>query len=113
MPADKWGILGQLYPSGGSASPLYFCPPDRRAVVSTLIICNQSTQEATFRVAVVRSTESLDTSGKQYLYYGEPIRGSRSFAITLGITLDESDALWVYSSNGSTSFQLFGQESDN
>lgn len=103
-------ILGQGFPSANISEILYSPPPGKQCVLSTIQVCNQDKVSGTFKVALVLSGESLATTGKQYHYYNEPIRGERSFAVTTGITLSEGDAIYIQSSNGAMSFNLSGWE---
>lgn len=101
-----WKTPGQAFPSASSTEILYAVPDGKQSTVSTLQVCNQASGAATFQVAIVLSGEDLATSGKQYWYYNELLRGERAFAITLGITLSSGDAIYVQSSNGAVSFNL-------
>lgn len=77
-------------------------------VVSTLVICNASAVNYTYRVAISTST-AFQTSG--YLVFEAPIAGNDTIFLTLGVTLDPSARyLLVSSSNASVKFSAFGAE---
>ena len=106
--ATVYKVLGQSYPSSQTATTLYTVPAANSAVVSTLNICNLATTSGTFRIAVRPSGATLANS--QYLAYDTPIAASDSIAMTMGITLSNTDVVTVYTVTGNMSFSLFGSE---
>jgi hypothetical protein len=101
-------VLGQSYPTAQTATTLYTVPAANNAVVSTLNICNLATSNGTFRIAVRPGGASLANS--HYLAYDTPIAASDSIAMTMGITLGNTDVVTVYSFTGNMTFSLFGSE---
>lgn len=97
----------QAFPDAGALVTIYTCPEDDEATSSTLMICNQSGSEGTFRVAI--APEGADDAREHYIYYDEPLRAKRSFAVTIGMTFLEGDEVRVQSS-GLMSFSFFGRE---
>lgn len=100
-------LRAQAFPDAGVLTTLYTVPQDTEATGSTLVICNQSGEDRTFRVAV--APEGEDDSAEHYLYHDEPLRAHRTFAATFGPTLLEGDEVRVQSS-GYVSFNFFGRE---
>ena len=101
-------VLGQSYPTAATATTLYTVPASSSAVVSTINVCNQSGTADTIRIAVRPDGASL--ANQHYIAYGETVAGYASIAYTIGITVDASDVITVYSNNGTSSFNAFGSE---
>lgn len=79
-----------------------------RATISSIIICNQGTEEDTFRIAL--DVGSSGTTAKDYIYYDLPLAPKDTFIFTGGITLNSADRIAVYSTNGDCSFNACGVE---
>lgn len=106
--ATTYKVLGQSNPSATTATTLYTVPSATQAVVSTIVICNQTASAATFRIAVRPAGASLTAS--QYVAYDVTVGASDSTALTLGITLGATDVITVYASTATLSFSAFGSE---
>ena len=103
-------VLGQSNPSATTLTTLYTVPASNEAVVSTLVACNRDSGTAcTVRVAVRPAGAAI--SNEHYIYYGLEIPASETFAATLGLTLEATDVVSVYTDNATMSFSLFGDES--
>jgi hypothetical protein len=50
--ATSYKVLGQSNPAATTATTLYTVPAATQAVISTLVVCNQASTAATFRLAV-------------------------------------------------------------
>lgn len=104
-------ILGQIYPSAvETLDELYVVPALKETVASTLTMCNQGTAADTIRVAV--NVAGAAAATKSYIYYDLVIPAKETFATTIGIALETTDQIEVYSLLGTTSFNLFGNEND-
>ena len=107
--ANTYKVLGQVVPTAATLTTLYTCPSGNSAVISTLSICNlQNNANTTVRVAVRPSAAAI--SSQHYVAYELPLPAADSIALTMGITLDATDIISVYSTSGSVSFNLFGSE---
>ena len=106
--ATTYKVLGQQNPAATTLTTLYTVPSSTSAVVSTLMICNQATATATFRIAIRPAGANLDL--KHYLSYDTTIPANDSIALTLGLTLATTDVVSVYASTTTLSFSLFGSE---
>ena len=100
--------LGQAAPSAVTATDLYTVPSATSAVVSSIIIANRSATPDKFRVSI--RVAGAGATNKQYLYYDTAIAGNDTFIATVGITLATTDVITVYSTNGTLSFNLSGQQ---
>ena len=100
-------VLGQLS-STTSAVSLYTCPSATQTIVSSIVISNREAAENTFRIILRPNNETL--ADKHYLAYDTPIAANDVVALTLGITMDAADQLYVLGSDTNLSFQAFGSE---
>ena len=107
MPTN-YKVLGQSNPSATTATTLYTVPASTSAVVSTVVICNQTATAATFRLSV-RPAGAAQTAA-MYVAYDVTVGASDSTALTLGITLGATDVITVYASTANVSFTAFGSE---
>lgn len=106
--AETLKVLGQVLPSANTDTTLYTVPGATQAAVSTIVICNQATSSATYRLATRVAGAALE--GKQYQCYDTVIAANDSIALTLGITLGAADVLTVRSSSATVSFTAYGSE---
>ena len=106
--ATTYKVLGQSNPSATTATTLYTCPASTQTVISTITICNQAATSATYRIAVRPNGATLAL--EHYVVYDASIPANTTTAYTLGITIDASDILTVYSSSATLSFNAFGSE---
>lgn len=105
--ATTYKVLGQVNPSATTESTLYTAAS--AAVVSTIMICNQASSAATYRIAV-RPAADGSTAAKHWIVYGATVGASDSTALTLGLTLATGDVIRVYSSSANISYSAFGSE---
>jgi hypothetical protein len=106
MPETK-KVLGQLSPAAITLSTLYTVPAATQVVGSTLMVCNRG-GATTYRVSV--APDGAGDSVEQYLAYDVALGANAPDPIKIGITLDATDVVRVYSASGNVSFQLFGVE---
>ena len=100
-------VLGQINPAATTETTLYTA--SAAAVVSSLVICNQTATAATYRIAV-RPTADTATAAKHFIVYGATVAASDSTILTIGATLATSDKVQVYASSANLSFTAFGSE---
>lgn len=102
-------ILGQVAPTLNAANTVYTVPAATQTIVSTINVCNPDSSNRTFRIAIVKSGESL--AQKHYLSYETPVPATDSIALTMGITLGANDSISVFANSTSNiSFCVFGSE---
>lgn len=106
--AITYRVLGQLAPAATTNTDLYTVAVGRSTVISTLTICNRSSSSATYRIAVRPAGTAL--VNEDYIAFDTPIAGNDTVALTLGITLAQTDVITVYASTANLSFNLFGSE---
>ena len=101
-------VLGQVAPSAATLTTLYTAPASTQTVVSTISVCNQSASATTFRIAIRVAGGAI--SGEDYIAYDSAISGNNTTFITVGITLNATDVISVYSTAATVSFNVFGSE---
>lgn len=106
--ATNYKVLGQSAPAATTLTSLYTVPSATEAVISTVVVCNRSATDRTFRIAVRPNGASV--SNEHYLAYDVTVGASDSTTLTLGITMDATDVLSVYASTTDLSFTAFGSE---
>jgi hypothetical protein len=101
-------VLGQINPTAHTATTVYTVPSLTSTVLSTVTVCNQSANTATFRLAVCPSGETL--AAKHFINYDTPVPGNDTVSLTLGITLAATDVLTANANTSSVSINAFGSE---
>lgn len=106
--AEAYKVLGQSSPLATTDTTLYTVPSSTQAVISTIIVCNRAASSATFRIAVRPNGATL--ANEHYLAYDVIIDANSFIAITIGMTLGDTDIIAVRSSTSNLSFSAFGSE---
>lgn len=106
--AITYKVLGQSNPSATTNTDLYTVPAATSAVCSTLVVCNQASTAATFRVAVRPAGTTV--AAQHYISYDTNLNANDSITMTIGMTLATTDIVTVRASSGTVSFSLFGSE---
>lgn len=102
-------VLGQSAPSAATATTLYTTPSATDAVVSTINVVNtHASTSDVIRIAVRPAGATLAT--QHYIVFGLSLSAGATFTYTAGVTLDATDVITVYSTNGTSSFTAFGSE---
>ena len=102
-------VLGQSNPAATTETTAYTVTAGYAAVVSTIMICNQASTAATYRIAI-RPAADASTTAKHWIVYGATVAGSDSTALTIGVTLAAGDVVRVFASTANLSFSIFGSE---
>lgn len=101
-------VLGQSNPVANTDVDLYTVPAATATVVSTVAVCNQSTAQLTYRLAVRPAGVTL--AAQHYLAYDAVLYPNDTVALTIGLTLAATDVVTVQASSAAVSFSLFGSE---
>lgn len=104
---DTLKVLGQAYPTAATTTTLYTVPAATSTTCSTLVICNQSTTAADSVNVAVRIAGAALTN-QQYIIYQMPMQPNNTYTATIGMSLATTDVVSCYSTNGTSSFNLFG-----
>jgi hypothetical protein len=100
-------VLGQLAATT-TATAVYTVPSSTETVVSTITVCNRAAAAKTYRIILRPNDETL--ADKHYLAYDVTIAANDTTALTLGITMDATDKLYVSGSTNDLTFNVFGSE---
>ena len=106
--ASTYKVLAQVNPSATTATTAYTCGSASGAVVSTVSVCNQASSAGSYRIAVRPAGATLAT--QHYIAYDVPLAANDTVALTIGLTLANTDVVTVYASSANMSFNLFGTE---
>ena len=86
-------------------------PAATSAVVSSIVVTNQASTAATYRIAVVKSGGSTSPAAAlSWIVYGASIAANDSTILTIGLTLATGDQIRVYASSATLSFSAFGSQ---
>lgn len=105
---NSYRILGQAAPAATTETLLYAVPAATSAVVSTITVANRGTANVTFRIS--NSVAAAATATKDYIAYDTSIGPNGVITFTLGITLGALDAVRVYASANTLSFNAHGSQ---
>lgn len=109
MANPVYEILGQAQPAATTNVDLLTVPSGHHHIVSTLVIANVTASAATARVYARIGGATAATSNA--IMYDVTIAANSTNAFTLGIALDATDVLTVWSSASTTlTFTAFGVE---
>ena len=106
--AATYKVLGQVNPSATTATTAYTVPSATETVISTITVANFGPAPATYRLAVRPNGATLEN--KHYIVFDSSVAPQSTDTLTLGITLDATDVVTVFSSSASMAFNLFGSE---
>lgn len=106
--ATTYKVLAQAAPSATTNTDVYTVGAGKSAVISTMVICNRATAQASYRVAVRPGGATL--ANQHYIAYDVTLAASDSTTLTLGITLAATDVVTVYCSTATQSVSIFGSE---
>lgn len=81
---------------------LYSTASDKQAVISSLIICNTSSSNATYRIAVMSTAGT--PSAADWRVYDSTIAGNDTVALTLGLAMQGNRFIRVSSSTNAVTF---------
>jgi hypothetical protein len=105
---NVYKVLGQVAPSATTATTAYTVPSTTQAVLSTIVVANRASSAGTYRIAIRPDGATL--ANTHYVAYDIAIAANDSTALTLGITLGDTDVVTVYASSADMTFSIFGSE---
>jgi hypothetical protein len=107
--AQTYKVLGQSAPAANTTANVYTVPAATQAVVSSIIVTNRnSAANVTYRLAVQPAGAAL--ANQHYIAYDSTVTALDTVALSLGLSLGNTDVLSVYSANANVSFSVFGVE---
>ena len=106
---ETYKILGQVAANSNTTTNVYTVPAATQAVVSSIVIVNRNASaNCTYRVAAQQAGAAL--ANQHYIAFDAPIAALDTVALSLGVTLGNTDVISVYSANANLSFSVFGTE---
>jgi len=106
---QTYKVLGQSAPAANTTSNVYTVPAATQAVVSSIVITNRNNNaNATYRIAVQPAGAAI--ANQHYIAYDSTVTALDSIALSLGVSMGNTDVLSVYSANANISFSVFGVE---
>ena len=106
--ATTYKIIGQSAPSATTETDLYTVPAATQTIISTIVVANRSSSDATFRISI--APDGAATANSQFIAYDLSCGGNGINAFTFGLTLDATDKIRVYASSANLTFSAFGSE---
>lgn len=107
--AFTYKVLGQSAPNAATTANVYTVPAATQAVISSIVVTNRnSTTNSTYRIAVQPAGAAI--ANQHYIAYDSAITALDSIALTLGVTMGNTDVLSVYAANANITFSVFGSE---
>ena len=106
--SDILKVLGQVEAPSVTPTLLYVTPDLASTTTSSICICNKAAAAGTFRISIRVAGVGPDDS--QYLFYDAPVEANSTVIAVIGMTLAESDEVYVYANTANFSFNLFGVE---
>jgi hypothetical protein len=106
--AYTYKVLAQSAPSATTNTDVYTVGSGKQAIISTMTIANRSGTAANYRIAIRPAGATL--ANQHYIAYDVVVLGNDTTALTLGITLGQTDVVTVYASTANLSVGLFGSE---
>ncbi len=105
------GFLGKSAPSANTWTLLYTVPSTKVASISVNAVNSGGTQSA-IDVATSTSSTSAGITVSEYIEYGTLLMNIGSAFERTGLVIDATNApyLWVRSTSGGVSFQVYGYE---
>ena len=107
--ASTYKVLGQAKPADTNTATLYTVPAGGQAVISTFTVANVTASPAAFDIYV--GVDGAAAGDGNALAYGVTLLASQTQALTLGVTADAGDAIYVKSTVANAlTFSAFGLE---
>lgn len=94
----------------GTYGTLYNVPAATTAIISTIVVCNSSASDITYRIGVDPDGASPDLANGEFIVYDNTIGANDTITLSLGMTLEATEYLRVSSSTTDLNFQAFIME---
>ena len=94
--------------STGTYATLYTTPASTEAVISSIVICNTASADATFRIGM---DDTAGTPGaSEWLVYDATVGANDTVVLTMGVSMAASKFIRVSSSANTVTFSAFVSE---
>lgn len=104
-------VLAQSAPANTAVLNVYTVPAATNTIISTLMVCNRSSGNAQYNVAIVPGGAAL--ANQHYIAFNSTVPANDSIALTVGMSLAATDNIAIQANttgNNNLGFTLFGTE---
>lgn len=109
--AQTYKRLGAINPTANTQTNVYVVPAATEAVISTIIVCNQSASNASYSLAMMTASEfNASAPAATFLVRGATVPAADSIILTIGLTANAGSVLAANTGNANISFAAFGSE---
>ena len=109
--ATTYKVLGQANPVANTLTNIYTVPGATQAVISTITVCNQSSSNASFSLALMNSSEfNAAAPAATFLIRGAVVPAADTLVLTMGLTANAGAVFAANTNSANISFAAFGSE---
>jgi hypothetical protein len=104
-------VLAQSAPGNTAIQNVYTVPAATNTIISTLMICNRSTVNAAYNIAIQPAGAAL--ANQHYIAFNSTVPANDSIALTVGMSLAATDNIAIQANttgNNNLGFTIFGTE---
>ena len=110
MPTN-YKVLGQINPTANTQTNVYVVPAATQAVVSSVTVCNYSTSNAFYSLAVMPpGAYSNPASNSSYYILGGMVPAIETIILTIGLTGNAGTVFTANTSHSNVIINMFGSE---
>lgn len=104
-------VLAQSAPGSGTIANVYTVPAGTNTIISTLMVCNRSSGNASYNIAIQPGGAAL--ANQHYIAFNSLVPANDSIALTVGMSLAATDNIAVQANTtgvNNLGFTIFGTE---
>lgn len=94
----------------GTYATLYTVPAATTAIISTIVVCNSSASDVTYRIGIDPDGTTPDLAAGEFIVYDNTIGANDTITLSLGMTLEATEYLRISSSTTALNFQAYVME---
>jgi len=103
--------LGAINPSANTQTNVYVVPAATEAVISTITVCNQYSDNSSFSLILMDSSEFASPAPTAtFLIRGAVVPAADTLVLTMGLTANAGSILAANTNSANISFSVFGSE---
>jgi hypothetical protein len=109
--AQNFKRLGAINPTANTQTNVYVVPAATEAVISTITVCNQSADNASFSlIQMIASEFASPAPAATFLVRGAVVPAADTLVLTMGITANAGSIIAANTNSPNISFGAFGSE---
>jgi hypothetical protein len=104
-------VLAQSAPASATIANVYTVPAGTNTIISTLMICNRSSGNASYNIAIQPGGATL--ANQHYIAFNSLVPANDSIALTVGMSLAATDNIAIQANTtgvNNLGFTIFGTE---